>query len=219
MRVKTEDRRNAIMSAAMSVFREVGYERASMTEISARVGGSKATLYGYFKSKEELFAAAMIGAMEERGEDFLRRLRQPGHDVARTLVDFGYAYLDFVLSPDVLAVTRAAVTEGRPSKLGPLLYEYGPRRAWREVGTCLAEFMDAGLLRKCDPAIPAAHLLGLLEAGTLEPALFGADSSFSRESAVKTAVDVFLRAYAEPHKPETVTDLSMSNIGQSATIR
>ena len=44
MRVKTDDRRAAILEAAVEVFREVGYERASMAAISARVGGSKATL-------------------------------------------------------------------------------------------------------------------------------------------------------------------------------
>ena len=34
---------------------ELGYERTSMSEIAARLGGSKATLYSYFPSKEELF--------------------------------------------------------------------------------------------------------------------------------------------------------------------
>ena len=30
-----------------------------MSEIAKQVGGSKATLYNYFKSKEEIFAAVM----------------------------------------------------------------------------------------------------------------------------------------------------------------
>ena len=34
-----------------------GYGATSMSTIAARVGGSKATLYHYFKSKEELFDA------------------------------------------------------------------------------------------------------------------------------------------------------------------
>lgn len=33
MRVKTDSRRQAILSAALAVFREVGYERASMAAI------------------------------------------------------------------------------------------------------------------------------------------------------------------------------------------
>ena len=72
MRVKTEGRRQVIIDAALEVFKEVGYERASMAEISARAGGSKATLYNYFKSKEELFSAAMLEAVVEQGLPMLR---------------------------------------------------------------------------------------------------------------------------------------------------
>ncbi len=64
MRVKTEERRQAIIEKAREVFQEEGFDRASMSEIAARVGGSKATLYSYFKSKEELFVAVMKGSTE-----------------------------------------------------------------------------------------------------------------------------------------------------------
>jgi AcrR family transcriptional regulator len=55
MKVRTEARREAIVEAAALLFQEVGYERASMNELTKRLGGSKATLYGYFPSKESLF--------------------------------------------------------------------------------------------------------------------------------------------------------------------
>jgi len=41
MRPKTDDRRQAIMAAAWGAFRENGFERTTMSEISDRVGGSK----------------------------------------------------------------------------------------------------------------------------------------------------------------------------------
>jgi len=55
MAVKTEAKRQAILKEAEKVFQELGFERTSMSEICARVGGSKATIYNYFASKEELF--------------------------------------------------------------------------------------------------------------------------------------------------------------------
>src|SRR5512145_233681 len=64
MRVKTEERRQAIIEKAGEVFRAVGFDRASMSEIAANVGGSKATLYAYFPSKEELFIAVMKQSVE-----------------------------------------------------------------------------------------------------------------------------------------------------------
>lgn len=57
MRVRTEEKRATIVQAASEVFLELGFEGASMSQIAARVGGSKRTLYGYFGSKEELFVA------------------------------------------------------------------------------------------------------------------------------------------------------------------
>ncbi len=47
MRKKSEERRQAMIDIAGEVFNEIGFEGASMAEISARIGGSKATLYNY----------------------------------------------------------------------------------------------------------------------------------------------------------------------------
>ena len=77
MRVKTDERRNAIIQAATEVFAKVGYERASMAMIADRAGSSKTTLYGYFPSKEELFWGAMTGAMPEQGEKTLQLIDPP----------------------------------------------------------------------------------------------------------------------------------------------
>lgn len=193
MRVKTEDRRQAIIDAATVVFRDVGYERASMAMISARVGGSKTTLYSYFKSKEELFAAAMFGAVEEQGQELIGLLDTTDPDVARVLTRFGEAYLPFISSEGIHAILRAAVADG--ARIGPLLYEAGPKRAWGQVEAHLSRFIDAGALRPADPRFMAAHLKGLLEAGFMEPRLFGAKPIFPVKPAAKAAVDAFLRAY------------------------
>src|ERR1035437_7744928 len=52
-----DERRENILKVAREVFFEQGFAAASMSTIAARLGGSKGTLYNYFKSKEELFAA------------------------------------------------------------------------------------------------------------------------------------------------------------------
>jgi TetR/AcrR family transcriptional repressor of mexJK operon len=54
---RRDKRREAILDVARSVFSEEGYAATSMSSIAARLGGSKGTLYNYFKSKEELFGA------------------------------------------------------------------------------------------------------------------------------------------------------------------
>jgi AcrR family transcriptional regulator len=59
-----DQRRERIIQVAREVFYEVGYAGASMSMISARLGGSKATLYAYFNSKEELFEAIIRESCE-----------------------------------------------------------------------------------------------------------------------------------------------------------
>lgn len=197
MRVRTDERRSSIIEAASTVFREMGYERASMAAISARAGGSKATLYGYFKSKEELFVATMIDASEEQGMVVMDLLDSSSPDVDRVLRRFGEAYLDFIAAPATLAVTRAAVAEGAHVEIGARLYENGPRRGWEGIKIYLSRLRDKGLIRPVDPGIAAGHFKGMLEAGIVEPLLYGAGRQLDAKTAASAAVDAFLRAYGE----------------------
>ena len=54
---RSDARRRAILDVASEVFLAQGYAAASMSEIATRLGGSKGTLYNYFRSKEELIGA------------------------------------------------------------------------------------------------------------------------------------------------------------------
>jgi AcrR family transcriptional regulator len=196
MRVKTDARREAILEIATELFREVGYERASMATISARVGGSKATLYNYFKSKEELFAAAMIDAIEDQGQGLIDVLDAADDDIEAVLRRFGEAFLRLVTAPDALAISRTAVAEGANSNLGATLYERGPKRAWTEVARYIRQLQERDRIRPGDPSIAAGHLRGMLEAGVVEPLLWGATIEQEPVAAAKAAVEAFLRAYA-----------------------
>ncbi|WP_169086770.1 TetR/AcrR family transcriptional regulator [Paenibacillus sp. PL91] len=49
-----------IVATALEVFFKYGYKRVSMNEIAEAAGISRAGLYLYFKSKEEIFNAAII---------------------------------------------------------------------------------------------------------------------------------------------------------------
>lgn len=197
MRVKSDARREAILETAKALFLEVGYERASMAMISARVGGSKATLYSYFQSKEDLFAAAILGAMEEKGMAVMGLLDPSVPDVRQVLLRFGRGYLELLANAEALAIIRTAVAEGSSSGLGAELYASGPRRGWLEVTKYLKGVLERGNLQPCDPHVAAGHLKGMLEAGVFEPLLFGAPIEVAIEPAVEAAVDAFMRAYGK----------------------
>jgi AcrR family transcriptional regulator len=52
------DRRQQIVEAALDVFAEYGFEKATTKEIATRVGVAQGLVYFYFSSKVELFLAA-----------------------------------------------------------------------------------------------------------------------------------------------------------------
>jgi AcrR family transcriptional regulator len=207
VRVKTDERRRLILDAAMELFREVGFARASMQAISTRVGGSKQTLYSYFSSKEELFASAMVAALEKRGYEVLELVDPATDDVGQMLERFGEAYLGFLTSPDRIANNRVAIGSAGTTTLGAVLYEMGPRRLWTETAKRLAPLIDRGTITAPSAELAALHLQALLEAGIYEARLFGAEPPNSGRESVRIAVATFLRLYG-PRTNGSPCDLS-----------
>jgi len=200
MRKKTEEKRQSIIDAALDVFREVGFEQASMTQIAARSGASKATLYSYFESKDVLFAETMSS---RAGMDIRHAFDQLALDVPLrdSLVSFGLRYLTAVLQPSFLATRRLCFQEVDRSNVGRTLYEKGPQRGLMHVRDFAAGAIEAGVIRRCDPEVAARHLLALLEAELVEIATLGFEVKASRAkllTVVNRAVDVFLAGYAAP---------------------
>ena len=195
MRVKTDSRRNAIVASAWQVFRESGFERATMAEISARVGGSKATIYSYFPSKDELFAAAVEHGLREASEEPFRLLALPG-PLPDRLVHFARAYMASRLLPDMIAVDRILVAEAGRSQVFATVRDKSIRKR-RMIADQLEMEMAQGHLRDADPLRAAVHLLALIEADVLDRHLHG-DATLTAEAIdeqVHQGVDTFLRAY------------------------
>jgi AcrR family transcriptional regulator len=194
MRVRTKGRRDAILAAALEVFRETGYERASMAMISRRLACSKATLYGYFPSKEELFAAAMVEGLREQSEKTFQLLDPVEPDIRKVLRRFGAMYNRLVTSRHSLALMRAAIAEGGNQKIGAELYELGSKRVLNELAVYLSRLKAKGATRFIDPRIAALHLQALLNAGTLMALVFGATPDLKPREAVRSAVEAFWSA-------------------------
>jgi len=204
VRVKTEAKRDAIVQVASEVFRELGFEGASMVEIAARVGGSRATLYGYFSSKEELFVAAIHSAAKKHFEPIFAALGQEGDDdLERVLQRFGEKVLVAVCSQEVIQAHRAVIAESGRSDIGRLFYEGGPKRAIEELGDFLERQMRKDRLRTADPYVAASHLMALLESETVRPSLLGIQGPLTRKElreATRRALRVFLGGYAAGSK-------------------
>jgi len=77
--------RNKIVQAAIKIFSKKGYHGSTMDEIAEEIGVSKATLYTYFKNKEDILKviwASSNQSVTELHESF------EGHDYHEVLEDF-----------------------------------------------------------------------------------------------------------------------------------
>jgi AcrR family transcriptional regulator len=199
MRVLTEAKRNEILKIAAQVFTEMGYEGASMAEIATRVGGSRGTLYRYFPSKERLFLEVVLSTGRRHLEPVFLDLEHSAGDIAGALQRYGEKFLSFLCQPESVATQRMVIAEAGRSDIGKLFHQAGPKMGQDLTAKYLSAKMDAGVLRRADTRVAAAHLVALLQAEIMPRCLMGLQRAATRgqiKQVVKRAVAVFLAAYA-----------------------
>ncbi len=204
MRVKTEAKRESILAAASEVFLEAGFEGASMAEIATRVGGSKATLYSYFSSKEELFVAAMQEEASKQFEPVFLALNNEIGNLQEALQTFGEKMLEFLCLPSSIQTRRAVLAESGRTDIGKHFHEIGPKVGIQRFAEFLERQMKLGRLKKSNPQLAAIQLGALLDCETVMPLMMGIETAISKSQiklAVGRAVETFLAAYAIPTKP------------------
>jgi len=66
--VLTDFRRSEILDAALKLFGKKGFAETRMDDVAEKAKVAKGTLYLYFSSKEEIYEAAVLQAIEEQRE-------------------------------------------------------------------------------------------------------------------------------------------------------
>jgi AcrR family transcriptional regulator len=197
-RLDRDARREAILDVASDVFLEEGYANASMSTIAARVGGSKGTLYNYFKNKEQLFAAYVVRHCAWQ-RDAMFGIESELGDIREALIKVGRIYLSTVLSDFSIANFRVIVAEAqRTPEIGLAFYEAGPKSGTQLLGATLQRAVDGGQLKIDDPVHAAHQFIGLCQNRMLKARLCNAMSEPTSEEIdreVLPAVNVFLAAY------------------------
>lgn len=193
-----DERREHILAIAREVFMEEGYAAASMSAIAARVGGSKGTLYNYFRSKSDLFSAVIQGDCE-RSQTALFDLVSNEGDVSKALTTLGKGLMRVLLSDDVIAIHRIVVAEsGRVPEIGEAHYEAGPRRGKELLLALIAKAQADGQLKISDPSRAADQIADLMLSELYRRRLWNvgpkpADAEI--DANVEAAVELFMTAY------------------------
>ncbi len=197
-RLDRDARREAILDVAQEVFLEEGFAAASMSTIAARLGGSKGTLYNYFKSKDELFTAYV----ERRclwQQDAIYDIK-PGATPAETLVHLARSYLTHVMDDMTLRNFRMIAAESeRSPEIGRSFYAAGPEKGTERLAGILTGLEVGGHLDLGgDPMSAAYQFLGLVQNRLFKARLCNAIPQLTPEQIEAEAargVATFLRAF------------------------
>lgn len=209
-RTDPESRREHILSVASEVFAREGYGEASMSTIAAQLGGSKATLYKYFPSKESLFAAVMTGRCHKVLSP-LRAITGDGcDDLEDMLSSFGRCFLEAILQPESLQVHRLVHSEGpRFPEVARSFYQSGPDEVYGELARGLQRFADRGLIDCDDVELAAKQFHGMVRSDLHMRVAVGLAPAPERaeiERQVAQAARIFARGLGWRQGAETLRD-------------
>ncbi|NOX39353.1 MAG: TetR/AcrR family transcriptional regulator [Alphaproteobacteria bacterium] len=201
-----------ILDGARRVFTEMGFDAASMNDITRAAGVSKGTVYVYFANKEELFEALVDDERSKLFANLYRTLRNKTdadedaqvvastEELRETLIAFGCALSEQLCSEPVVRAQRTVIAvAARMPSLGKRFFDKGPLRGHQILVDYLKAASASGLLTTPDIELAAFQLFELFIAGILRARLFcHASDPPSRDEIshiVTSGVDMFLAAY------------------------
>lgn len=190
----TEDRREQILDAALHVFANKGFDRASNKDIAQEAGITTGLIYHYFASKGELLKSLL----EERSP--LSKIRQlytemesqPPDVLLRSLAN---RVLDMVEEPKVQHIFRIFLPELLFNQTISSLGLKGMQEGTRFLETYLQKQMDQGVLRQADASLTAQTFMGSVMGFILRRQLLHDPMAlkYSREEVVDHLVESTLQ--------------------------
>jgi len=161
--VGREDVREAILTAALGVFREKGYEQATIGDIVAAARIGRSTFYKNFRDKKELFVECVKGIifreMAHNGVDVVDGIRDEA-DILAVFERHAKAYYNVnPLWVDMVRLLRAAAIND-PERFADSLDEVVHLKI-DLLKRGLEKGMRRGLFREFNATLMAVMLLGL----------------------------------------------------------
>ena len=163
-----QERRRQIMNAAKHVFAEAGYHGASINSIIEKAQIARGTFYLYFESKAAVFDSILDQAMADlRGR--IHRIEVDDKSAPAPQIQLReqvMAILDYIVRDRPLATLLLSAGHTPDAEAAERLdMFYGEVRDL--LRRAMESGMEIGLLRKVEPELAAAAMLGMIR-GVIE---------------------------------------------------
>ena len=160
-----ERRRCLVASRSLRLFARLGFDKVSLQDISKATGVPRTALYRYYRSKREIFDAAISGVIAELRANINKAIKRPAPvperllEVCEIVVDGMVAHRDFLLA--IFNFAYAMVRTGEDMSGRVRGFTGGLVRAF---GKLMTEGVADGSLRPTvDPALGAELFFSLME--------------------------------------------------------
>jgi AcrR family transcriptional regulator len=193
-------KREQIIEGAKRVFMSVGFDAASMNDITREAGVSKGTIYVYFENKEDLFAA-LIGRERSRVVQTIKHALDDHEPVDEALFDFGVTLTTHLTADHTIRAMRMVIgVSDRMPQLAQRFFNATPENGYTVLKTYLDRQVERGTLDIADTELAARQFIELSMAGMLKRRLFGEmETPPARdyiEKTVTSGIAMFQAAYA-----------------------
>ena len=159
-KIEVNNRRQAIISAAIDLFYEYGYQKASVRDICRQVGLTQAAIYYHFHNKEEILFT--IIELFSNQLYFTLKSCLTGH---KDPVDkLRQAIFEHILSIKTDRKGAKIIIEDKRFLSGDLqkLVKEKEKIVFNLYKDCLAELQNSGKLTDCDLTVATFGIIGMI---------------------------------------------------------
>jgi len=153
-----KDTKGRILTAALEMFSQKGYEGTNIRELAASLGLAKSGIYKHFESKEAIWKALLDRMIAYYGEQFGSADHLPPvPDSPEGLVEMTMRMVDFTVHDEMIVKTRKvlAVEQFRDERAKELATRHFLTGLTQMFTPVFQGMMEKGLLRQDDPEMLA----------------------------------------------------------------
>ncbi|MCJ7646560.1 TetR/AcrR family transcriptional regulator [bacterium] len=191
------DRKKGILSAAQRVFSRKGYEATTMEDIASEAGFGKASLYFYFKGKEEVFLS-LIKAGMERQKNLLKEVMSSQLSNVEKLKAIISKYFEYVKeNRDFIRIVHSESQKLYSTTLekvhSSIIKEH--KNTMEGIASIIRDGIKSGEFRKVEPTLAAASFMGIVRSVIFN--WFVRDEKTPLDRYKSTIMDIFLKGISK----------------------
>ncbi|MDO1584320.1 TetR/AcrR family transcriptional regulator [Rhizobium oryzicola] len=197
-------KREQILDGAKRVFMKLGFDAASMNDITREAGVSKGTIYVYFNGKDDLFSAIMERERQRLAHS-MEDILAGREDVRDGLYRYGMGFIERITSESSISALRTMIAVvPRMPNLSRNFFQNDSFNVRTVLERFIERQVERGALSVADVTLAARQFIELSGGSFFKLRLFGdlADPPSQEEmhNSVTAAVHVFMCAYGANKK-------------------